>query len=137
MAGRQEGRNAMETPQQIVERFWRLMNANDWNAAGAVLHDDFLLTWPQSGERIRGRANFSAINTHYPATDVWRFKVRHLVADETLAASLVAVTMGALHAEVISFFELRDGLIWRVTEYWPDPFEPAGWRAQWVERDGA
>ena len=28
----------------------------------------------------------------------------------------------------------KDGLIWRVTEYWPDPFEPAAWRARWVER---
>ncbi|HEV2238643.1 MAG TPA: nuclear transport factor 2 family protein [Ktedonobacterales bacterium] len=127
----------METPRQIVERYWRLMNTNDWDAVGAVLHDDFLLTWPQSGERIRGRVNFSAVNAQYPATDVWRFAVRHLVADEAMAASRVAVTMAALNAEVISFFEPRDGLIWRVTEYWPEPFEAAVWRAQLVERDGA
>ena len=127
----------METPRQIVERYWQLMNSNDWDAVGAVLHDDFLLIWPQSGERIRGRANFSAINANYPATDVWRFAVRHLVADEAMAASAVLVTDSERHDEVVSFFALRDGLIWRVTEYWPEPFEAAAWRAQWVERDGA
>jgi ketosteroid isomerase-like protein len=127
----------METPRQIVERYWQLMNTNDWDAVGALLHDDFLLTWPQSGERIRGRANFSAMNAHYPAAGVWRFSVRHLVADEALAASAVAVTDGARNDEVITFFEPRDGLIWRVTEYWPEPFEPAAWRAPWVERDDA
>jgi len=26
------------------------------------------------------------------------------------------------------------GRIVRQTEYWPDPFEAAAWRAQWVER---
>jgi hypothetical protein len=127
----------METPRQIVERFWHLMNTNDWDAVGTVLHDEFLLTWPQSGERIRGRANFSAVNAHYPATDVWHFAVRHLVADDTMAASAVAVTMSALKAEVVTFFEVRDGLIRRVTEYWPDSFEAASWRAQWVERADA
>jgi hypothetical protein len=125
----------METTRQLIERFWRLMNTNDWHAVGAVLHDDYLLTWPQSGERIRGREHFIAVNAHYPAAGAWRFTVRHLVAEDALAVSDVAVTDGALNAEVISFFAMRDGLIWRVTEYWPDPFEPAPWRAQWVERD--
>jgi ketosteroid isomerase-like protein len=126
----------METPRQIVERYWQLMNTNDWDAVGALLHYDFVLTWPQSGERTRGRANFSAVNTHYPAAGAWRFTVRHLVADDAMAASHVAVTDGARNDVVVSFFQSRDGLIWRVTEYWPEPFEPAAWRAQWVERDG-
>jgi Domain of unknown function (DUF4440) len=42
------------TPRQLVEQFWQTMNANDWRAVGALLHDDYLLTYPQSGERIRG-----------------------------------------------------------------------------------
>jgi len=123
-----------ETAREVVERFWRTMNENDWPAAGRLLHDDYVLDWPQSGERIRGRDNFVAVNAHYPAAGRWRFTVRRLVADEQGAASDVTVTDGALTARAVSLFEVRDGLIWRVTEYWPDPFEPAAWRAQWVER---
>ena len=123
-----------ETAREVVERFWRTMNENDWHAAGRLLHDDYVLDWPQSGERIRGRDNFVAVNAHYPAAGRWRFTVRRLVADGQGAASDVTVTDGALTARAVSFFEVRDGLIWRVTEYWPDPFEPAAWRARWVER---
>jgi ketosteroid isomerase-like protein len=123
-----------ETARELVERFWRTMNENDWHAAGRLLHDDYVLDWPQSGERIRGRDNFVAVNAHYPAAGRWRFTVRRLVADEQGATSGVTVTDGALMARAVSFFEVRDDLIWRVTEYWPDPFEPAAWRAQWVER---
>ena len=60
--------------------------------------------------------------------------MRRLVADEQGVASDVTVTDGALTARAFSFFEVRNGLIWRMTEYWPDPFEAADWRAQWVER---
>ncbi len=123
-----------EAPRQVVERFWLAMNQNDWRAAGQLLHDDYLLEWPQSSERIRGRDNFVAVNTHYPAAGPWHFDVLHLVADESGAASEVAVTDGAVVARAIAFFEVRDGLIVRMTEYWPDPFEAAEWRAGWVER---
>lgn len=122
-------------PRQLVEQFWQTMNTNDWHAVGALLHDDYLLTYPQSGERIRGRANFIAVNANYPATGAWRFAVQRLIADETEAATDVIVTEGSQTFRVISFFEFRDDRIWRMTEYWPDLFAPAASRAQWVELD--
>jgi ketosteroid isomerase-like protein len=124
---------ADQTARQLVEQYWQTMNTNNWNAVGALLHDDFLLEWPQSGERFRGRINFAMMNANYPAAGVWRFTVNRVIADETGAASDVGVTDGARNDRVVSFFELRDGRIWRMTEFWPDPFEPAAWRAQLVE----
>ncbi len=123
-----------EENRQAVERFWRAMGDNDWPGAGRLLHDDFALDWPQSGERIRGRDNFAAVNAHYPAAGRWRFTLHRLVADERGAASEVVVTDGARLDRAITFFELRDGLIRRMIEYWPEPFAPAPWRAPWVER---
>ena len=121
------------TPRSLVEQFWQAMNTNEWDAVGALLHDDYTLDWPQSGERIRGRANFAAVNAHYPAAGPWRFTVERLIADEREAASVVAVTAPEVSATVVSFFEVRDGRIWRMQEYWPDPYAAAAWRAQWVE----
>jgi limonene-1,2-epoxide hydrolase len=123
------------TPRQLVEQFWQTMNTNDWRAVGALLHDHYLLTYPQSGERIRGRDNFIALNANYPAAGVWRFTVHRLVADETEAATDVTVTDGASTFLAVSFFEVRDGLIWHMTEFWPEPFEAPAERAQWAERD--
>jgi ketosteroid isomerase-like protein len=111
------------------------MNTNDWRAAGALLHEDYLLEYPQSGERFRGRESFIVVNANYPAAGVWRFTVDRLIADETGVVTEVAVTDGMRAERVVSFFEFRDDLIWRMTEFWPDPFEAADWRAQWVERD--
>ena len=119
----------------MVERFWETMNTNDWAAVGRLLHDDFALEWPQSGERIRGRDNFVAVNAHYPAAGPWRFAVQRIVADDHGAVSDVAVTAPEVAARVVSFFAPRDGMIWRVTEFWPDPFAAAAWRARWVERE--
>lgn len=118
---------------RLVEQFWRAMNANDWQAVGALLHDDYVLDWPQSGERIGGRERFAAVNDHYPAAGRWRFTPNRVVADASGAASEVAVTDGARTDRALSFFEFREGRIWRMTEYWPGPFVAPAWRARWVE----
>jgi ketosteroid isomerase-like protein len=123
-----------EENKSIVERFWQLMDANDFRAAGESLHDDYVLEWPQSGERIRGRDNFVAINANYPAAGPWRITLERIVADEGGVATEVAVTDGAVHGRAITFSEVRDGRIIRQVEYWPDAMDAAPWRAQWVER---
>ncbi len=119
---------------RVVERFWAAMAANDFRAAGDLLHDEYVLEWPQSGERIRGRDNFVAVNEQYPAAGPWRFTVHRIVADAAAVATDVSVTDGVVIGRAITFSELRDGRIAHQTEFWPDPFPAAEWRAQWVER---
>jgi ketosteroid isomerase-like protein len=121
-------------PRQLVEGYWQFMNTNDYVAVGALLHDAFTLDWPQSGERIRGRGNFATVNANYPLPGPWRFTVERLLVDEREVATVVMVDAPEFHGPVVSFFEVRDGLIWRIQEYWPDPFAAAPDRAQWVER---
>ncbi len=120
--------------QQVVERFWAAMGENDFQAAGELLHDQFVLEWPQSGERVRGRSNFVAINEQYPATGRWRFTLHRLVADSSGVVTDISVTDGTVSSRAVTFSEVRDGRVVRQTEYWPDPFEPATWRARWVEQ---
>lgn len=124
----------MDDARRVVEHYWQLMNTNDWEAVGTLLHDEYVLDWPQSGERIRGRSNFAAVNAHYPAAGPWRFTVHELIADEQGVASEVLVTAPAIRTPVVSFFAVRGGTIWHMREYWPDPFVAAAWRAAWVER---
>lgn len=119
---------------QIVEQFWAAMQANDFRAAAELLHNEYVLEWPQSGERVRGRANFVAVNENYPAAGPWNFTIHRLIAEEDEVATEVTVTDGAVMGRAITFSTVRDGKIVRQTEYWPDPFEPADWRAHWVER---
>ena len=123
-----------ETDKQIVEGFWAAMQTNDFKAAGEWLHDDYVLEWPQSGERIRGRANFVAVNEHYPAHGRWEITVHRIISEGDEVGSDVSVTDGEITGRAITFSTIRDGRIVHQTEFWPDPFEPAPWRAGWVEK---
>lgn len=123
-----------ETTRQLVTQFWAEMQANDWAAAAALFADDYLLYWPQSGERIHGAANFIAINRAYPAAGRWSFSVERLVVEGEQAVTEVTVTDGAVRARAITFTTVRDGCITSQIEYWPDPFDAPDWRAAWVER---
>ena len=125
--------NGTRASKQIVQSFWAAMQTNDFQRAAELLHDDYILDWPQSGERIRGRANFVAINTNYPAHGRWEFTVHRILAEENQVVSDVGVTDGVNRARVITFSTIREGKIWRQTEFWPDPFAPAAWRREWVD----
>lgn len=121
----------------VVERYWLAMGRNDWNAAAELLGADFVLEWPQSGERFRGREAFIAVNANYPASGPWRFTLNRLVAEATTVVSDVSVTDGTIQARAVTFFTLANGRISRMTEFWPDPFPPAAWRAAWATSSGS
>lgn len=125
--------NAGRAARGVVTRFWAAMGANDFAAAGALLHDDYVLDWPQSGERVRGRDNFVAVNAHYPAAGRWQIVLEGLVTEGDQVVSQVRVSDGVLRARAITFSTVQAGRILRQVEYWPDPFPPAEWREKWVD----
>jgi hypothetical protein len=53
----------------VVEEFWRLMATNDFSLVRAVLADEFILDWPQSNERIRGKERFAAMKPNILQAD--------------------------------------------------------------------
>ena len=108
--------------ESVVREFWRLMASNDFNAVGEVLADEFILDWPQSKERIRGRENFSRINAEYPANGSWCFQINQLIASQQSVVTQVSVTDGTQSAEPISFFTVAEGKIIRLVEYWPESY---------------
>ena len=119
---------------QILENFWSTMETNDFHAASQLLHDEYLLEWPQSGERIAGRESFAAINTNYPAEGKWRFSINHIVSEGDLVVTDVNVTDGKAIGRAVTFSTIRDEKIWRQIEFWPEPFEAPEWRTQWVQK---
>src|ERR671917_156530 len=78
----------------IVAEFWKRMESNDFRSVGTLLNDEFVLDWPQSHERIRGRDNFAAMNEEYPAHGVWRFTINKIVGQGGEVVTDVSVTDG-------------------------------------------
>jgi hypothetical protein len=121
---------------EIVGTFWKRMNSNEFRSVGPILSDNFILDWPQSNERIRGRDNYVAMNEQYPAHGRWQFTINRLVGNDSEAVSDVSLTDGVQKARAISFFEVMDGKITRMVEYWPEPFAPRDERKHLVETIG-
>ena len=116
---------------QLVEHFWQAFDRLDFEAASELLHDDYVCVWPQTGERIRGRSNFIAVNKRYPQE--WQVTIMRLLVSDDQITSEVKLTYRDEMVFAISFFEFRDGKIVRETDYWPEPYDPPTWRAPWVE----
>jgi hypothetical protein len=110
------------------------MATNDFRSVGSLLADDFILDWPQSRERIRGRDNYAAMNEQYPTTTGhWTFTVNKLIGNDDEAVSDVLVSDGVQNARAISFFAIREGKIVRMLEFWPEPFAALENRKHLVE----
>lgn len=144
---------AEPTGREIVERFARAIEDKDFDTQGALLADDVVTDMPQSGERIRGKANWLAIAQNYPggvgtiqpgssrlvgAEDQWvltpTFSVLRIEGSGNVYtyAGLITYSNGETW-QMIVIAELRDGKIARATTWYAAPFEAPEWRAQYVE----
>lgn len=121
------------TPREAVQAYWTAAQARDWDAFTALLSDDIVYELPQSRERIRGKERYLTFNTEYPAD--WHATLRHVVAESGRAVSWTDFLTNGEPEIVVTFFTFgADGLIQTVTDFWPEPFEAAAYRAGLVER---
>ena len=116
-----------------VREFWRLMASNDFGSVAAVLAPGFVHEWPQSNERLRGAERFARMNAEYPAHGRWVFTVHRIVGGAAEAVSDVSVSDGVQSARALSFFDIADGKIERIVEFWPEPYAAPAGRAHLVE----
>ncbi len=117
---------------QLITDFWAAMGTNDFGHASTFLHAQYEYFMPQTGEYLRGRDAFAALNSGFPAEGLWQFNVVRLVAGDHDAVSDVEVTDGTRHDRAVTFHTIEDGLIRRQVEYWPDPYPAPAWRAPFV-----
>jgi ketosteroid isomerase-like protein len=103
----------------------------DFSVMDEVFADDAVLEYPQSGERVRGRANIRAVEESYPALPKVTIRRKVVVGDLGVVESDLDY-QGKPYQEV-SIFDFQDGKIVRLTQYFPEPFEAPESRARWVE----
>lgn len=121
-----------EATRALLERFWRAHEEGDPDALAAELHDDLLAVWPQSGERIHGKANMDSINRAFPGGHPTG-TVLGIRAFEDFGILEMKLVYGEETVSVVEILEIEDGKIRRATEYFASPFDAPEWRAQWVE----
>jgi ketosteroid isomerase-like protein len=65
-----------------LSQHWAASDANDFTTEHQIYREDAILDYPQSGERMRGRANIQASRTLQPSKK--RFKVRRILGSGSL-----------------------------------------------------
>lgn len=139
---------------EVVDRWVRAIEEKDFDAQEALLADDFIDEMPQSGELIRGKANWLAVSRNYPGgvPTVDRSSTRLVGAEDRFVMSpsfsvlriegtgdvfTYAGTVRYANGEtwqLVAIIELRGGKIARSTSWYATPFEAPAWRAPFVER---
>ncbi|MFD4420151.1 nuclear transport factor 2 family protein [Agromyces sp. NPDC058484] len=116
-----------------VEALIATLNAGDVDGMDAVFHEDAVMEWPQSGERIVGGDNRRSVYRSFPRLP--KITPRRLVGEGDLwvAEATLDYGDGAVY-QTVFIFELRDGKIAKETAYWSEPFPAPEWRAEWAER---
>jgi hypothetical protein len=119
---------------QVVAAYWAAAEARDWAAFGALVSEDVLYEAPQSRERVRGRAAYIAFNEEgFPGS--WHLAVERIVSGDGTAVSMIQFTDDSGSQRGLCFFDLDDqGRISRITDFWPEPYEPPANRVHLADR---
>lgn len=122
----------MNVAHDLVERYWASANRRDWDSFAALLHPQVLYEVPQTRERVRGREAYLEFNRTWPGA--WVAEVLQIVADGSSAVSRIHFHVDGQVMTGITFFELQDGLLAKITDYWPEDYEPPARMTAVIER---
>jgi ketosteroid isomerase-like protein len=117
---------------QVVEALVATFNAGNADGMDDVFHEDAVMEWTQSGERIAGGDNRRAVYHSFPRLPT--FAPRRIIGEGDLWVLEATLDYGggAVY-QTVFILEMRDGKIARETAYWTEPFPAPDWRAEWVE----
>jgi hypothetical protein len=122
------------TVRQALERHWNASDASDFNIEHEIYHEDAVLHYPQSGERIRGRRNIQESRSVQPNKK--RFTIQRIVGGGDLWVTEFVLTYDDIPSYVVSIMEFSGGLVAKETQYFADRFDPGASRAHLVEGIG-
>ena len=88
-----------------LRRHWAASDVNDFAAEHEIYRSDAVLEYPQSGERIRGRAHIEAPRAAQP--NAKRFTVRRVLGAGDLWVSELVMTYDGQPNYVVSIMESR------------------------------
>lgn len=147
-----------------VRQYQEAMLALDADALAELRHADYECVYPQSGERFHGHENWAAAHDQYESRfsgesivdlstkgGVQKAKVARVPSAMPFASSPIIQVSDTGELVVIEgkgmwpddktyhwvlIIEYRDGLVWRETQYFAEPFDAPEWRAPFTEPAG-
>ncbi len=117
---------------ELIRRYLDALLALDLDALGSTFSDDVVEQFPQSGERLRGRAAITAMLARQPAPPRLLAGPFVTSCSEELALAEAKFAYGGDPWWFVDRFELGGGRIRRMTSYFGEPFEAPAWRRPFV-----
>ena len=135
---------------ELITRYITALHEQDFDTIGSIQHPEYVEDYPQSGERIRGRADWRWILENYPGglsgpadvsadrviggEDRWMIAPTFTMVRISGAGDVHTATVRLRYADgstwyMISMFEFRDGFIAGATTYFAPMFEAPEWRS--------
>jgi hypothetical protein len=118
---------------EALDAHWQASAAGDLDAEHRIYADDAICDYPQSGERILGRANLQALRSAHPARPSG-FAVRRMQGSGNLWITEYTINYDDRVAFTVSIMEFLDGKVVHETQYFSEPFEAPAWRSRWVQK---
>ncbi len=119
--------------QKVIERLIKCINDRDVTVMDELFHEDAVMDWPQSGERIVGAKNRRSVYGAFPQLPT--ITPRRMVVNGDLVVAEATLDYGSpVKYKCVFIFEFRNGKIATETAYWSEPFDAPKWRAKWVEK---
>lgn len=116
-----------------LDQHWSASATGDLEKEHDIYHDDVVVDYPQSRERIYGRHDIQAVRGHHPSKPAG-FTIRRIIGNGDLWITECVIIYDERPVPTVSIMEFRDGKVIHETQYFAEPFEPPAWRARWVER---
>ena len=114
-------------PRTVVRELWARFQARDWAGARQLVHDDAVIAWPATGERLVGGDTFIAVNAEYP--EGWTIHLLDVQAlQDGRVLSMARVEHPPHNFLVQATVRVRDGRIAHGQELWATCEEPPAWR---------
>ena len=115
-----------------LDQHWAASDANDFETEHRIYHEDAVLEYPQSGERISGRRNIQITRSIQPNRK--RFTVQRIIGAGDLWVTEFILSYDDKPSYTVSIMEFRGDQVARETQYFADPFQPSPARARYVEQ---
>ena len=116
---------------ELLERHWAASDANDFTVEHEIYSEDAVLSYPQSGEHIRGRRNIEESRRVQPSEK--RFTVQRIVGSGDLWVSELVLSYDGVPYYTVSIMEFSDGKVAREAQYFGQAFKPGPSRAHLVD----
>ena len=115
-----------EEIRETLNLHWQASAAGDPDAEHDIYDDAAICDYPQSGERILGRANLQELRSHHPGHPSG-FKVKRIQGKGDLWITEYTITYEERTAYTVSIMEFRNTKVVHETQYFADSFEAPAW----------